>query len=105
MTSAARLTILLGISLFTAGTIIWILTGDWHWFAGGGAIFLGTIISGGVLSVEVKHPQRPIQPEVYREPEEDTGTGNPTNGKQETSEDSYQTRSTSFDLWAPDPEK
>ena len=58
MTSLARATIICGVLLFTAGTIAWILTGNWQWFAGGTAIFIGTILAGAILSVEVKTPSR-----------------------------------------------
>jgi len=105
MTPIARTVIISGLVLFTAGTLLWITTGTWQWFAGGGSIFLCSIIAGGVLSTEVKHPQRP-QRETYREPSTHTNDNDNDNEQsEETSKDSDQTRTASFDMWSPDPER
>ena len=66
MTPIARIIIVSAIILFTLGTVAWILTGNWQWFAGGGAILFGSFLAGGILSVDVKHPQR--TQDTYQEP-------------------------------------
>jgi hypothetical protein len=54
MTTLGKITVIAGICIFTASTLLWIIQGDWQWFAGGGAIFLGTLLSGAVISAETK---------------------------------------------------
>jgi hypothetical protein len=54
MTTLGKATVITGICIFTASTLLWIIQGDWQWFAGGGAIFLGTLLSGAVISAETK---------------------------------------------------
>lgn len=66
MTPLSRTLITAGVSIFTLGTLMWIFTRDWEWFAGGAAIFFGTLLAGGILSVEVKHP--PHSPQTYKDP-------------------------------------
>jgi hypothetical protein len=61
MTTLGKITVIAGICIFTASTLLWIIQGDWQWFAGGGAIFLGTLLSGAVISAETKpSPTRSI---------------------------------------------
>ena len=62
MTPLARTIITIGIILFTAGAISWILSGNWQWFAGGLAVFIGSLLAGGVLSVETKQTRTPPPP-------------------------------------------
>lgn len=83
MTRTARVVVLAGTTLFTAGTISWILTGNWQWFAGGIAILLGTIIAGGILSVEVKQSRNDLDRNYQPPPpppvnKEDDDWGPPT---------------------------
>jgi hypothetical protein len=54
MTTLGKYVIVGGILVFTAGTITWILTGDWHWFAGGATLFLASVLTSAVLSAETK---------------------------------------------------
>lgn len=54
MTQLGKAIITIGIGIFTATTLLWIITADWHWFAGGGAIFLGATLTATVISVETK---------------------------------------------------
>lgn len=58
MTPLARIVILTGVILATSGTLLWITTGNAKWFAGGGAIFIFTILAGIILSIEVKNGHR-----------------------------------------------
>lgn len=54
MTQLGRIIITCGILIFTAATLAWILTGNWQWFAGGGAILFGATLTSAILSVEPK---------------------------------------------------
>jgi hypothetical protein len=54
MTTLGKITVIAGICIFTASTLLWIIQGNWQWFAGGGAIFLGTLLTGAVISAETK---------------------------------------------------
>ena len=58
MTSLAKALITIGITIWTLGTILWILSSNWQWFAGGLSLFIGSLLAGAVLSVETKdkHP-------------------------------------------------
>lgn len=74
MTSLGKAIITCGISIFTLGTLTWIVTGDWHWFAGGGTLFVSSLGAAIVLSAETKqtgngHLPRTIVHDGYREPE------------------------------------
>jgi hypothetical protein len=61
MTTLGKITVIAGICIFTASTLLWIIQGNWQWFAGGGAIFLGTLLTGAVISAETKpSPTRSI---------------------------------------------
>ena len=54
MTLLGKIIVSLGIGIFTASTLAWISSGDWHWFAGGGAIFLASLATSAVVSTETK---------------------------------------------------
>jgi hypothetical protein len=54
MTQLGKSIITIGIGIFTATTLLWIITADWHWFAGGGAVFLGAALTATIISVETK---------------------------------------------------
>jgi hypothetical protein len=54
MTVLGKATVITGISIFTLSTLAWIIQGNWQWFAGGAAIFLGTLLTGAVISAETK---------------------------------------------------
>src|SRR3954468_23080075 len=54
MTTLGKTTVIAGICIFTASTLLWIIQGNWQWFAGGAAIFLGTLLTGAVISAETK---------------------------------------------------
>lgn len=56
MTELGKSIITSGIIIFTGGTIAWIVLTDWRWFAGGGAVFLGCVLSGIIMSIETKNP-------------------------------------------------
>jgi hypothetical protein len=61
MTVLGKATVITGISIFTLSTLAWIIQGNWQWFAGGAAIFLGTLLTGAVISAETKpSPTRSI---------------------------------------------
>src|SRR3954470_6696107 len=74
MTTLGKIIVIAGICIFTASTLLWIIQGDWQWFAGGGAIFLGTLLSGAVISAETKpSPTRtpspvPLKPNELQPP-------------------------------------
>jgi hypothetical protein len=74
MTTLGKITVIAGICIFTGSTLAWIGTGEWQWFAGGGAIFLGTLLSGAVISAETKpSPTRtpspvPLKPNELQPP-------------------------------------
>lgn len=80
MTPLARIVILTGVILATSGTLLWITTGNAKWFAGGGAIFIFTILAGIILSIEVKNGHRNHQhhspTQTYQEPNPNTQTYN-----------------------------
>jgi uncharacterized membrane protein len=54
MTQHGKVIITLGIGIFTASCLLWILLQDWRWFASGAAVFMGTILTAIVLSIETK---------------------------------------------------
>jgi hypothetical protein len=54
MTSLGKTIITAGILLFTLGSIAWILTQNWQWFAAGLSVFIGSVLTGAILSVETK---------------------------------------------------
>jgi hypothetical protein len=74
MTTLGKATVITGISIFTLSTLAWIIQGNWQWFAGGGAIFLGTLLTGAVISAETKpSPNRtpspvPLKPSELQPP-------------------------------------
>jgi hypothetical protein len=76
MTTLGKITVIAGICIFTASTLLWIIQGNWQWFAGGGAIFLGTLLTGAVISAETKpsptrsiaSPPTPPNPSNQRSP-------------------------------------
>lgn len=59
MTQLGRFVILMGIGIFTISCLMWIIQDNWQYFAGGIAIFGGSLLAGIVLSIEVKHPTTP----------------------------------------------
>lgn len=77
MTLHGKIIITLGIGIFTASSIIWILMEDWRWFAAGASIFIGSILTSAILSIETKpttpasngrsysEPSRPTAPTTY----------------------------------------
>jgi hypothetical protein len=54
MTILGKIIVTLGIGIFTGSTLAWIITGEWQWFAGGGAVFFGTLLTAAVISAETK---------------------------------------------------
>lgn len=54
MTVLGKTIITTGIVILTVSSIVWILTANWQWFAGGGVVFLGSIMAGVIISVETK---------------------------------------------------
>ena len=54
MTTLGKWVIIGGILIFTFGTLLWIVKEDWHWFAGGGTLFLASVLTSAVLSAETK---------------------------------------------------
>lgn len=56
MTPLSRTIVTSGIVILTIGSIAWILTTNWQWFAAGLSIFFGSLLAGAVLSVEPKTP-------------------------------------------------
>lgn len=59
MTQHGKIIITLGIGIFTAGALLWIILANWQWIAAGFAIFVGTAFTSLILSVETKN-QPPI---------------------------------------------
>lgn len=59
MTDLGKSIITSGIIIFTGGTIAWIILTDWRWFAGGGAVFVGCVLSGIIMSIETKNTPQP----------------------------------------------
>lgn len=60
MTFLGKTIITLGITILTFSALAWIVLSDWRWIAAGTAVFIGTLLSGAVLSVETK--TKPIPP-------------------------------------------
>lgn len=54
MTIWGKTIVTLGICIFTTSTLLWIIQGNWQWFAGGGAVFFGTLLTAAVISAETK---------------------------------------------------
>lgn len=55
MTQHGKIIITLGIGIFTAGALLWIILANWQWIAAGFAIFVGTAFTSLILSVETKN--------------------------------------------------
>src|SRR3954463_6116576 len=78
MTTLGKIIVIAGICIFTGSTLAWISTGNWQWFAGGGAIFLGTLLTGAVISAETKpSPTRSIPSPPSPPPSSDSDSSNP----------------------------
>jgi len=54
MTTLGKSVVISGLIVFTTGTLAWIITHSWEWFAGGLSLFVSSIIASAVLSVETK---------------------------------------------------
>ena len=65
MTLLGKVVITCGIVIFTVGSLLWIIKEDWHWFAAGGAIFVGSAFTALILSVETKNVSSPQPPTLY----------------------------------------
>lgn len=65
MTQHGKIIITLGILLFTAGSLLWIILQNWQWFAAGFAIFIGSAFTSLVLSVETKNISSPQPPTLH----------------------------------------
>jgi hypothetical protein len=82
MTTLGKIIVIAGICIFTASTLLWIIQGNWQWFAGGGAIFLGTLLSGAVISAETKpSPSRPKPSPPSPPPSSDSSDPDPDSDK------------------------
>lgn len=55
MTQHGKIIITLGIGIFTAGALLWIILANWQWIAAGFAIFVGSAFTSLILSVETKN--------------------------------------------------
>lgn len=54
MTPLSKVIITIGIGIFTAGSLLWIILQEWRWFAGGLSVFGGCLLAAVVLSIETK---------------------------------------------------
>lgn len=55
MTFLGKTIITSSLVIFAICTLLWILTGNWQWFAGGATICVFSTIGAAVLSAETKH--------------------------------------------------
>jgi hypothetical protein len=55
VTTLGKAIITTGIAIFTLSCLAWIVTQNWQWFAGGAAIFFGSVLTSAVVSVETKN--------------------------------------------------
>lgn len=62
MTQHGKIIITLGIGIFTAGALLWIILANWQWIAAGFAIFVGTAFTSLILSVQTKNTPPPQSP-------------------------------------------
>jgi hypothetical protein len=65
MTQHGKIIITLGIGIFTAGALLWIILQNWQWIAAGAAIFVGSAFTALILSVETKNVTPPQPPTIH----------------------------------------
>lgn len=99
MTPLGKIIITSGIIFFTFSTLMWIFTTNWQWFAGGGAILVGTTLTSAVVSAETKTTTRSQNHSVRYSP----ANGNNGNDKETntTSEPITQGRIEDDDPFSP----
>lgn len=68
MTQHGKIIITLGIGIFTAGALLWIILANWQWIAAGFAIFVGTAFTSLILSVQTKNTPPPQSPTFQAQP-------------------------------------
>jgi len=65
MTQHGKIIITLGIGIFTASALLWIILQNWQWIAAGAAIFVGSAFTALILSVETKNVTPPQPPTIH----------------------------------------
>jgi len=65
MTQHGKIIITLGIGIFTASSLLWIILQNWQWIAAGAAIFVGSAFTALILSVETKNVSSPQPPTIH----------------------------------------
>jgi len=65
MTQHGKIIITLGIGIFTASALLWIILQNWQWIAAGAAIFVGSAFTAVILSVETKNVSSPQPPTIH----------------------------------------